>query len=159
MLRSRRRFPFALFSIFCLFILPQAVRADGFIIVENPHHVPGHFPFAPMEVLYHRVNVEINDRVAITSVDQEFRNPGSNRTEGTYLFPLPPGAHIDSFSMDINGKQTEAELLPADKARGIYEDIVRKMRDPALLEYVGRDAFKVRIFPIEPHGTKHITIK
>ena len=61
--------------------------------------------------------------------------------------------------MDINGKQAEAELLPADKARSIYEDIVRKMRDPALLEYVGRDAFKVRIFPIEPHGTKHIKIK
>src|SRR5206468_4769653 len=77
----------------------------------------------------------------------------------TYLFPLPRGAHIDKFSMDINGHQAEAELLSADKARAIYEEIVRKTRDPALLEYVGRDAFKVRIFPIEPHGTKHIKIR
>src|ERR1700675_3023845 len=52
----------------------------------------------------------------------------------------------------------EAELLPADKARGIYEDIVRKMRDPALLEYAGRDLFKVRIFPIEPRSRKPIKI-
>ncbi len=142
-----------------LSIAPAFALADGFIIIDqNPMHVPGHFPFAPMEVSYHRVTVEINDRVATTSVDEEFVNPGSNRTEGKYIFPLPEGAHIDKFSMDINGKQMEAELLPADKARSIYEDIVRKMRDPALLEYVGRDAFKVRIFPIEPHGTKHIKI-
>ena len=149
-----------LFAVLCTLLLPTAALADGFIIIsDGGERVPGHFPFAPMEVVYHRVKVEIDDRVATTSVDQEFRNPGSNRVEGTYLFPLPPGAHIDKFSMDINGKQAEAELLPAEKARSIYEDIVRKMRDPALLEYVGRDAFKVRIFPIEPHGTKHIKIK
>jgi len=52
----------------------------------------------------------------------------------------------------------DAELLPADKARQIYEEIVRKMRDPALLEYAGRDLFKVRIFPIEPRSRKPIKI-
>ncbi len=145
--------------LFALLLLPSFARADGFIIVEHPHQVPGHFPFAPMEVRYHRVSVEIDDRVATTSVDEEFYNPGEQRTEGTYLFPLPAGAHIDKFSMDINGSQTDAELLPASKAREIYEDIVRKMRDPALLEYSGQDAFKVRIFPIEPHSTKRIKIK
>ena len=60
--------------------------------------------------------------------------------------------------MEIGGKMMDAELLPADKARSIYEDIVRKMRDPALLEYAGRDLFKVRIFPIEPHSRKPIKI-
>src|SRR5205085_11053064 len=52
----------------------------------------------------------------------------------------------------------EAELLPADKARRIYEDIVRTMRDPALMEYADRDTFKVRIFPIEPNSRKRITL-
>src|SRR4026209_1767187 len=60
--------------------------------------------------------------------------------------------------MEIGGKMMDAELLPADKARRIYEDIVRKMRDPALLEYAGRDLFKVRIFPIEPRSRKPIKI-
>jgi Ca-activated chloride channel family protein len=60
--------------------------------------------------------------------------------------------------MEIDGKQVEAELLGADKARHIYEDIVRKLRDPALLEYSGRDVFKVRIFPIEPHSSKRIKL-
>src|SRR5688572_9968754 len=58
--------------------------------------------------------------------------------------------------MEINGKQCEAELLAAEKARSIYENIVRQLKDPALLEYAGRDLFKVRIFPIEAHGKKRI---
>ncbi|MCX6865664.1 MAG: VIT domain-containing protein, partial [Verrucomicrobia bacterium] len=119
---------------------------------------PGHFSFAPLAVNYHRVGVEINDLTAITSIDQEFYNPNNARLEGTYIFPLPPGAHIDKFAMDIDGAMTEAELLSPDKARALYEDIVRQMKDPALLEYVGRDAFKVRIFPIEPNSRKRIKI-
>src|SRR4029079_11333200 len=108
---------------------------------------------------YHHVTVDIKDQVAVTSVDQEFVNPNGQQLEGTYLFPLPAGAHIDKFSMDINGKMQEAELLPADKARSIYEDIVRRHRDPALLEYVGKGAFRVRIFPIEPNSTKRVRLK
>jgi Ca-activated chloride channel homolog len=158
---SRTRVCALVSMVVALFVMlpPSAARADGFIIVRDPHPVPGHFPFAPLEVSFHRVKVDIEDRVAVTTVDQEFRNPGSQRTEGTYLFPLPPGASIDKFAMDVNGEMVEAELLKADKARHIYEEIVRKQRDPALLEYVGRDAFKCRIFPIEPHGTKRVKIK
>src|SRR5688500_6544857 len=147
--------------LLCL-LLPGVARADGFIVVHNPAQpvpVPrGHFSFAPLEVVYHRVNVDINDQVAVTSVDQEFYNPNSQRLEGTYLFPLPEGAHIDKFSMDVNGRMQEAELLDADNARSLYEEIVRKAKDPALLEYAGRAAFKVRIFPIEPNSRKHVKI-
>src|SRR4051812_43712717 len=133
--------------------------ADGFIIVERPMPVPpGHFVFAPLEVTNHHVDVKIDRQVAVTSIDQEFYNPNDQRLEGLYIFPVPKGAHIDKFSMEIGGKSVDAELLPADKARGIYEDIVRKMRDPALLEYAGRDLFKVRIFPIEPRSRKPIKI-
>src|SRR5262247_2250696 len=134
-------------------------RGDGFIVIERPIYIPPtHFPFAPLEVTSHQVNVKIDGQVAITSIDQEFYNPNDQRLEGFYMFPVPKGAHIDKFSMEIAGKSVEAELLPADKARGIYEDIVRKMRDPALLEYAGRDIFKVRIFPIEPNSKKRITL-
>jgi Ca-activated chloride channel family protein len=135
------------------------IRADGFIVIDRPILVPpGHFPFAPLEVTSHHVDVKIDGQIAITSIDQEFYNPNDQRLEGIYMFPVPKGAHIDKFSMEIGGKTVDAELLPADKARRIYEDIVRKLRDPALLEYAGRDLFKVRIFPIEPHSRKPIKI-
>jgi Ca-activated chloride channel family protein len=141
------------------FPVPFNAAADGMIVIENPPvTAPGHFSFAPLAVSYHRVNVAIDGRVAVTSVDEEFYNPSASRMEGTYMFPLPADALIDRFSMDINGKETAAELLPADKARAIYEEIVRRLRDPALLEYAGRGAFKARIFPIEPRSRKRVRI-
>jgi Ca-activated chloride channel family protein len=151
-------------------------RADGLIIVNEAYWLPGPRPphpippwpprpmpptprpYAPLEVVYHQVNVKIDGQIATTSVDQEFYNPNPQRLEGTYLFPIPRGAQIDKFTMDIGGKMVEAELLPAAKARQIYEDIVRKLKDPALLEYADRDVFKVRIFPIEPNSKKRIKL-
>src|SRR6267378_7350446 len=166
-----------LFSALFVFVALDNTFAAGLIIVDDAHWWPGPNPphpvppwpprprpeprpyiFAPMEVSYVKVNNRINDQIAVTSVDQEFYNPNPSRLEGTFVFPIPKGAHIDKFTMEIDGKQAEAELLSADKARHIYEDIVRKLKDPALLEYAGRDIFKVRIFPIEPNSKKRITI-
>jgi Ca-activated chloride channel family protein len=136
-----------------VFSLP--LFADGFIVVPHP---PGTGSPFPMEVVSHKVDVVITDLLAATTVDQEFYNPNDSRLEGYYLFPLPAGAAIKNFSMWIDGRETQAELLDAVKARNIYEDIVRRLRDPALLEYDGRGVFKVRIFPIEPRSRKRIKI-
>ena len=94
-----------------------------------------------------------------TDIDQVFLNPQPRDVEGTYIFPIPEGAQIDKFRMDVNGKMTTAELLDAKKARSIYEEIVRRAKDPALMEYSSQGMFKVRIFPIEPHKEKRIKIK
>jgi Ca-activated chloride channel family protein len=151
----------ALFT-FALMVVGVCVSAwgDGLIVVRDATvRVPGHFAFAPLEVTYHNVSVTIDQGVATTAVDQEFYNPNPQRLEGTYIFPLPDGAAIDKFAMDVDGQMMEAELLSADKARSIYEEIVRRQRDPALLEYAGRGAFKVRIFPIEPNSKKHVKLQ
>lgn len=134
-----------------------ALRGDGFIVVPRPPRPGPASPF-PLEVVRHDVRVTIDGQLATTSVDQEFYNPNDARLEGYYLFPLPAGAVIERFSMWIDGRETQAELLDAAKARGIYEDIVRRLRDPALLEYDGRGAFRMRVFPIEPRGRKRIRI-
>jgi Ca-activated chloride channel family protein len=167
--------------VLCLAALTGVVTfpcsGAGLIIVEDSSWWPGPIPprpipppwpprplpprpymFAPLEVSFVKVNTRINDQVAVTAVDQEFYNPNAARLEGTFVFPVPKGAHLDKFTMEIDGKQVEAELLSADKGRRLYEDIVRKLRDPALLEYADRDLFKVRIFPIEPHSKKRITL-
>src|SRR5437660_3349058 len=119
---------------------------------------PRIYQFCPLEVTKHQASVRITDQIAVTSIEQDFYNPNSPRIEGTFLFPVPKGAQIRKFTMEIDGKPVEAELMAADRARGLYEDIVRKLRDPALLEYAGQDVFKVRIFPIEPHAKKHISL-
>jgi hypothetical protein len=111
--------------------------------------MPRPYIFAPLEVNSSKTTVRITGQIAVTRIEQEFYNPNLQRLEGTFVFPVPKGAHLDKFTMEIDGRQVEAELLSADKARGIYEDIVRT-RDP--LECADRDMFKVRIFPIEPHS-------
>ena len=139
-----------------------SARADGFIIIHNPPHdvrtMPPRFVFAPLEVVFHKVDVDITGQKAVTRVEQEFFNPNDANLEGEYIFPIPKGAHLDKFTMRIGDKDVEAELLDAAKARAIYEDIVRRQKDPALLEYTGREAFRVRIFPIEPHSRKKVTL-
>jgi len=134
-----------------------ALWADGMIVITRPPTPIAQAPF-PLAVRYHRVTVEIRDAVARTTIDQEFFNPTGSRLEGTYIFPMPPGAVISDFAMEIDGKMVQAELLDAQKAREIYEDIVRRMKDPALLEYLGNGAFKVRIFPIEPRSGKRVKL-
>ncbi len=134
-----------------------SLLADGFIVIPHPPRPGPASPF-PLEVVRHDVRVEVDGMLATTMVDQEFYNPNATRLEGYYLFPLPAGAVIKDFSMWIDGRETRAELLDAAKARGIYEDIVRRLRDPALLEYDGRGVFKMRVFPIEPYGKKRIKI-
>lgn len=139
-----------------LLLAAPAALADGLIVIPRP--TPGMRAPFPLSIKYHRVDVTIKDAVARTSVDQEFFNPTGSRLEGYYIFPLPTGAVISDFSMEIDGKLARAEMLDAAKARTIYEDIVRSMRDPALLEYIGNGALRVRIFPIEPRAGKRVKL-
>lgn len=135
-------------------------HASGFVItrhIDAPE--PGHAVLGPIELRQHQTDATIRDQVAVTTIEQVFHNPTSHRLEGTYCFPLPAGAQIDRFTLFIDGKETEAELLPAEKARDIYESIVRRMKDPALLEYMGQSLFKVRIFPFEPNGERRIRLQ
>ncbi len=141
--------------IFVLTIYNSSVFADGFIVIPRPHPLPNPFP---LEVKYHNVDVEINEVSAVTKIDQSFYNPSQYQLEGFYIFPIPKGAVINNFTMVINGKETKADLIDSDKAKKIYEDIVRQMRDPALLEYSGQNIFKLRIYPIEPKSEKKISI-
>ena len=58
-----------------------AVQADGLIVVHDPPPAAGgHFRFAPLEVRYHRVSVEIRELAATTTVDQEFLQPQRQRS-------------------------------------------------------------------------------
>jgi len=105
-----------------------------------------------------RVDVKIDGPVAITTIEQRFENTTAQRMEGDYYFPLPLNAVIQDFRMEMNGEMVKAEMLDATKAKQIYEDIVRQMKDPALLEFSDQGMLRMRIFPIEPHSTKDIKL-
>ncbi len=106
----------------------------------------------------HRVTVKIRDGVAKTTVDQVFRNDCGQQLEATYIFPLPVDASVSDFALWIGGKKQKGEILEKEEARKIYEGIVAKLKDPGLLEYMGGNLFKARIYPVPASGTQKVQI-
>ena len=141
-----------LIAIELLFASVTPVAADGVIIPDTP-------VTSYLTVKYHRVAVTIQDQVAVTYIDQVFVNDTGRTVEGSYLFPLPEEAAISEFTMWVDGQPISGQILTRDEARRRYDEIVRGRRDPALLEYVGRDLFQASIFPIAPGEERRIELK
>ena len=138
--------------------LMSPAGADGIIIVDPPPGVDVRLDQS-LAIKYHHVDIQIKDQVATTRVDQVFVNDNPWAAEGTYIFPLPQGAAVSDFVMWVDGKAVHGEILEADEARTIYDDVVRRMKDPALLEYVGRKALKASVFPIPPGEERKIELE
>lgn len=140
------------------------VKADGIIVpprpcAENNCPPPHPHPMRQLNIRYHHVTVQIEDQIAVTRIDQVFHNPNSFPVEGTYIFPLPLDAVVNHFTLWIDGKPVEGKVLSAEEARQTYEDTVRQLKDPALLEYVGRGAVQASVFPIPPDGERRIELE
>ena len=144
------------FILSLLIILTSKIWADGFIVPVHPH--PDR-PLPPyLSIKYHHVEIKIDNQVAQTTVDQVFKNDYPQDLEGTYIFPIPEDASISKFSMYIGGEEIKREILDREQARRIYEDIVRRRKDPALLEYYGQGMFRARVYPIPAHGETRIKL-
>ena len=109
-------------------------------------------------MLNHKVSIAIEDQVAVTTVEQTFRNHTDRPLEATYIFPVPKGASVRKFTMWVDGKEVPGELVEADKARKIYTAIVRRTQDPGLLEYMGNNLLKLRVFPVPANGDQKVAI-
>ena len=138
-------------AVVLLAITAGQARAAG-LLVPDDRSVP------PLAMVNHKVTVAIEDQVAITTVEQTFRNHTDRPLEATYLFPVPRGASVDRFTMWVDGKETGGELLDAKKASQVYTDIVRRTQDPGLLEYLGNDLMRLRVFPVPPRGDQKVKL-
>jgi Ca-activated chloride channel homolog len=105
------------------------------------------------------VSVRVEGRVAQVEVEEWFRNPGRGLGEGDYLHPLPGEAVFSGFSLFQGEEELVGEMMDAERARQIYEEIVRSKRDPALIELAGHGLVRARIFPIGPGETRKVTLR
>jgi hypothetical protein len=115
-------------------------------------------PVGELGLKSHEVSVEILDGIAKTTVEENFENHTDRRLEGSFNFPLPSDASISRLALEVNGKIEEGTCLERERARQVFESIVRKMQDPALLEWQPGGFFKCRVFPIEPRATKRVIV-
>jgi Ca-activated chloride channel family protein len=149
--------------LFSAFAFALSVNAQGVIIpiicdrrpcrppISRPIPLPNALPVKSIQI-----DTKINGQVATTHLEQVFRNDTPYTLEGTYFFPIPETASIVEFAIWENGKKLVGEVRSREEARRIYDEIVRRQRDPGLLEYAGKDLFQASIFPIPPNSDKKL---
>jgi Ca-activated chloride channel family protein len=143
---------FRWFIVLCATALVAVpVQANGLLIPKDAD-------LPPLALVRHEVRVKVVEQVAVTEVTQTFRNHTSRALEATYVFPVPKGASVTRFSMWVNGKEEKGELVEANKARQIYTDVVRRLQDPGLLEYIGSNLLKVRVYPVPANGEQKLRL-
>jgi Ca-activated chloride channel family protein len=148
---------------FSLLILTAATGAAQGVIVPGPCE---RCPRPPRPVTLPRslpiksikIDTKILSQVATTHVEQIFRNDTDATLEGTYFFPIPEQASITEFAIWDGDRRLVGEVRSREEARRIYDEIVRRQRDPGLLEYAGKDLFQASIFPIPPHSDKKLEL-
>ena len=134
---------------------PAASQQTGSQTTVNPAQ-----PQRPgVHIVSTKIHADIIDGVATTTIDQTIHNNGQRDAEGTWFLPLPAGAVADGFTMTVGGKEITGEVLDAGQARSVYESIVRRRRDPGLLEYAGEGMLRARIFPIPANGDVGVTVR
>lgn len=132
----------------------QVPRGIGKLVGKTPGREEEH----RLDLKHHRVDVRIQGNVAYTEVTEIFRNPTSQTLEGVYRFPLPPDAQISRLALKVGDEVMEGEFLETGRAQAIWRDVISTWRDPAMLEWKEGNTFELRIFPIEPHREREVTI-
>ena len=135
----------------CVFAAPAG--AQGWIDPVRPVRDFG------VHRLRSAVTVRVEGRIAKIEVEEWFRNDGGGLGEGDYVYPLPGEAVFSNFSLFQGDRELRGETMDANRARAIYEEIVRSKKDPALIELVGHGLLRARVFPIAPGETRKITLR
>lgn len=125
--------------------------AQGLVIPDEPD-------LPPLALARHAVRVDIADQGASTTVEQVFANNTDRRLEAQYVFPLSKGAVVSKFSMIVDGKEMAGEVVAKDAARQIYTKLVSRAQEPALLEYMGGEAFRASL-SVAPRARQAVTLR
>lgn len=105
-----------------------------------------------------RALVVINDRVATTTLDISVVNRAGRAEQAVILLPVPSDAVVTGFAFEGPASEPTAKLLARDEARRMYDQIVARERDPALLEWAGWNLVRSSVFPVAAGGTQRVRI-
>ena len=134
-------------------------------VTPPPSPPPGLFQLSvpgaeqPVRLQSIAVRSEIRDGFAETTLDMVFRNPNNRVLEGELQFPLLDSQTISGLALDIQGQMREG--VPVDKARGqrVFEDVIRRKVDPALLQATQGNNYKLRLYPIPARGVRRAQVR
>ena len=155
-------------SFLWFLLAPAALGAQGWILPRPcarpaDDRVDVRVPVCPVQAVVRTrsdVRARLDGARAIHyEVEERFVNRGGVIGEADYMFPLPKNAAFADLKLSINGELVAGETMNANDARRIYEEIVRRKRDPALVEWMGHGLLRARIFPINPGEEKRVVVR
>ena len=96
--------------------------------------------------------------IAETVLDLSFRNDGERAVEGEFVLPLPEGATVSAYALDVNGKMRDGVAVEKQRARTAYESVKRRMIDPGIVEREAGNIYRTQVYPVPAKGTKRLRI-
>ncbi|MBQ6474322.1 MAG: tail protein X [Victivallales bacterium] len=152
-----------------LSFLLMAMATAQALVVPLPRPQP---PLPPIEVKFPRmenvmpiqvsevdIEAEIDGILAETQVTLRLRNPNARVLEGELCFPLPAGATVCGYALDINGQMVDGVIVEKEKARAVFDEVVRQGVDPGLAEQVGGNVFRTKVYPLPAGGSRTVRVK
>jgi Ca-activated chloride channel homolog len=115
-------------------------------------------PSQTVQIVEVNAAVDIVQQVATTTLEIVLTNAGSSRLQAEMVVPVPDGAVLRGFTFQGAGAEPSAQLLPKEEARKLYDAIVAKTLDPALLEFIGYNLVRSSVFPVEPRAGQKIRL-
>lgn len=115
----------------------------------------------PLQLVESRFSVRIVGFLAEVNASYEFYNPYEEEVEGVFTFPLPEGATVDGYALDLPqyDEMFEGVAVPKQRATVVFDTIERRGIDPGLVQWDARQAFKCRVYPILDKNTRKIRIR
>ncbi len=105
------------------------------------------------------VSVTFLGDVAETEFLLNFRNDSGRAVEGEFVLPLPEGATVSSYALEVNGKLREGVAAEKERARIAYETVKRRMVDPGIVEREAGNVYRTKVYPVPANGTKQLRIR
>ena len=135
-------------------ILPVVMLAQS-LIVSNPEPI-----FHPSVIKADEKPVVVETSAKIAEDNGLFRrvettivftNPNGRAFEGELEFPVPDGATVCGYQLEINGSMVPGVVVPKEEARVAFENEKRQGVDPGIVEHVKGNVWKTRIYPLMPN--------
>lgn len=112
----------------------------------------------PVSLVSYTVEAQVNGLFATVRTMIVFSNPNSRVLEGELQFPLPDGASVCGYALDVDGRLRDGVVVPKDEARVAFEAEVKAGVDPGLVEHVKGNVFRTRLYPIPAKGSRTLRV-
>ena len=147
--------------LWCAFAsLPVVVAEENKAFPDSPILYAGvHQRAKIFPMTSSRTDVLISGLHARTSVTMTFHNPYKNMLPGEMIFPLPEGAVVRSYAIDVGGRLVESSVVEKDKARLSFDEELSQNIDPGFVEHLSGSLFRTYIWPMVPNITRTICIE